>query len=342
VENTITKADKSDSSHAAAQNVKQATRRELLQTAGSIAGGLVLAHCLPGTLAAAPPGSAAQAEDLAAERARIGKIPIESTQLSDDVTLLSGPGGNVVVLSGPGGKLLVDTFVAPAWDGMKKVLDDISDKSIKLVIDTHWHWEHTDNNANMQNAGATLMAHENTLKRMSQPHDLDVLNLHIDPFPAEALPQHTFNEAFHMRFAGEELMLGHIAPAHTDSDIYVHFKRANLLHMGDVFFNGMYCYIDRGTGGSVNGMIRGATRMLEMIDNDTKVVPGSGPVGNKSDLTKFRDMLVTARDRVQKLKTSGRSLQAAIAAKPLADLDPVWGNGILRGDEFVQVVYATL
>jgi cyclase len=339
VEKSLMKKLNVNSNSAARSNT---TRREALQTAGGIAGGIVLARLAPRAFAVATPTSAPQAEGLAAARAEFGKAPIVTTKLSDNVTLLSGPGGNVIVLNGPEGKLLVDTFVIPAWDKMKKVLDGISDKPVKLVINTHWHWDHTDNNANLHGAGATLMAHENTLKRMSEPHDLEILNLHIDPFPADSMPEHTFKEAFHMRFGGEELMIGHFAPAHTDSDIYVHFKKANLLHMGDVFFNGSYCYIDRGTGGSANGMIHGATRMLQMIDNDTKVVPGHGPVGNKSDLTKFRDMVVTARDRVQKLKASGKSLQQTIAAKPVADLESVWGNGKLNGDAFVQVIYTTL
>jgi glyoxylase-like metal-dependent hydrolase (beta-lactamase superfamily II) len=145
-----------------------------------------------------------------------------------------------------------------------------------------------------------------------------------------------------MHFNGEHLTLGHFAPAHTDSDIYVHFQKANVLHMGDVFFNGMYCYIDRGTRGSIGGMIAGATRMLEMVDNNTKIVPGHGPLGNKTDLRAFRDMMKTARDRVLKLKSKRSSLQQAIAAKPLTDLDSVWGKGLVNGDAFVQLIYTTL
>jgi glyoxylase-like metal-dependent hydrolase (beta-lactamase superfamily II) len=145
-----------------------------------------------------------------------------------------------------------------------------------------------------------------------------------------------------MHFSGEHLTFGHFAPAHTDSDIYVHFQKANVLHMGDVFFNGMYCFLDRGTGGSIGGMIAGATKMLAMVDNNTKIVPGHGPLGNKTDLKNFRDMLETVRARIQKLKSSGKSVQEAVAAKPLADLDPVWGKGFLNGDIFVQLVYTTL
>jgi cyclase len=327
--------------------VRRATRREILKAGGALASGCALSHLFPETLAGATPRFAQQAgaksgDGLAEARARFGKVPIEAAKLSDNLTLLMGPGGNVVVLNGADGKLLVDTFTQLAWDRFKKTLDDLSNAPLKLAINSHWHWDHTDNNANVHAAGATLIAHENTLKRMSESHDLDVINLHFDPSPANALPQRTFKESFQMNFSGEHVALGHLAPAHTDSDIYIHFQKANVLHMGDVFFNGIYCYIDRETNGSIHGMIAGATKMLAMVDNDTKVVPGHGPLGNKAELRKFRDMLVTAQDRVQKLKSSGKSLDEAIAAKLFSDLDPVWGNGFLKADAFTRVVYTTL
>ena len=255
---------------------------------------------------------------------------------------MSGPGGNVVVLNGPDGKLLVDTFTRLAWDRFKMTLDNLGNAPLKFAIDSHWHWDHTDNNANVRAAGATLIAHANTLKRLKETHDLDVLGYHFDPSPENALPQRTFKESFEMNFSGERVALGHIAPAHTDSDIYIHFQKANVLHLGDVFFNGIYCFIDGRTGGSINGMIAGTTKMLAMADKDTKVVPGHGPLGNKGDLKKFRDMMVTARDRVQKLKSSGKSLEEAVAVKPLSDLDAEWGKGVFNGDAFVHIVYTTL
>lgn len=320
------------------------TRRQMLQSAGAFAGGSLLAQLFPQPLAAAFPQQAAAAppDTVMTARARFANAPIEPTKLSDTLTLLTGPGGNVVVSNGTDGKLLVDTFTQLAWDRFKKILDDMGKAPLKFAIDTHWHWDHTDNNINVHTAGATLIAQENTRKRLSETHLLDVLNLQLEPSPADALPQHTFKESYQMHFNGEHLTLGHMAPAHTDSDIYVHFQKANVLHMGDVFFNGTYCYIDAGTGGSIGGMIAGATRMLAMVDNDTKIVPGHGPLGNKSDLTQFRDMMRTARDRVQKLKSAKKTLQEAVDAKPLADLDPVWGKGLMNGDRFVHLVYTTL
>ena len=329
------------------KTVKRTTRREILQATGALAGGWALSHIFPRALGGATPRFALQngataGDALAAARARFGKAPIESAKLSENLTLLRGPGGNVIVLNGKDGKLIVDTFTQLAWDRFKKMLDDLSNAPLKFAVDSHWHWDHTDNNANVHAAGATLIAHENTLKRLSETHDLDVIGLHFDPSPAEALPQKTFKESYQMNFSGEHVALGHLAPAHTDSDIYIHFRNANVLHMGDVFFNGIYSYIDKETNGSIGGMIAGTTKMLAMVDNNTKIIPGHGPLGNKADLRKFRDMLVTARARVQKLKSSGKTLEEAVAAKPLTDLEPVWGKGVLNGDAFVHVVYTTL
>jgi len=222
---------------------------------------------------------------------------------------------------------------------------------VKNVIDTHWHFDHTDNNAHLHAAGATVLAHENTKKRMSEPHDLPVLyrgadgalaGLHFDPSPAEALPQQLFATSYQLEANGETLALQHVPPAHTDSDIYVHFQEANVISMGDLFFNGMYPYIDPGTGGSIDGMIAAADKILSLADNHTKIVAGHGPLGSKADLTKSRDMLITSRDRVQRLKSAGKSALEAVAEQPFADLDSVWSNGIINSEQWVQIVYLTL
>jgi glyoxylase-like metal-dependent hydrolase (beta-lactamase superfamily II) len=284
-------------------------------------------------------------------RAKFNAAPVQTQRLARNITMLSGPGGSVVVLHGPDGKFVVDTFVAPAWPKLKEALDGLGNAPVKYVIDTHWHFDHTDNNVPLHRAGATILAHENTRKRMSEPHDLPVLyrgpdgtlaGLHFDASPAEALPQQTFAANYKLQGNGETLALQHFAPAHTDTDIYVHFQKANVIQMGDVFFNGMYPYIDPGTGGTITGNIAACDKILSLADNDTKIVAGHGPLGNKADLTKFRDMLVTTRDRVQKLKSAGKSGQEAVAEKPFADLDPVWGKGIINSDQFVEVVHLVL
>ncbi len=332
---------------------KQPSRREMLRDSGTLAGSAFLVHVFPATL---PSVSYAQqapspADLLASMRAKFNAVPMETQKLADNVTMLSGPGGAVVVLNGPDGKFVVDTFVAPAWPKLKQALEGLGNAPVKYVINTHWHFDHTDNNAHLHAAGATVLAQENTKERMAEPHDLPVLyrgpdgalaGLHFDPSPAEALPQQTFPARYKLQANGETLALQHFAPAHTDSDIYVHFQKSNVISMGDTFFNGMYPYIDPGTGGKLTGMIAAADDILSLADNNTKIVAGHGRLGNKADLTKSRDMLIAARDCVQKLKSAGKSAQEAVAEKPFADLDAVWGQGIINSDQFVQIVYLTL
>lgn len=317
----------------------------MLRGSATLAGSAFLAHLLPRELAGLAYGqeAAAPATDrLAAIRAQIGAVPIQTSKLGENLTLLSGPGGNVAVLNGSDGKVVVDTFLSPAWPKLKETLDGIGSAPVKTVIDTHWHFDHTDNNAPLHAAGATVLAHENTKKRMSESHDLPILGVHFDPSPADALPQETFAAGHRLKANGESLTLQHFAPAHTDTDIYVLFEKANVIHMGDTFFNGIYPFIDSGTGGKINGMIAAADKILGLVSKDTKIIPGHGPLGNKEDLTKFRAMLVTTRDRVQKLKAAGKSADEVVAAKPFADLDAAWGKGLLNSDAYAQVVYLAL
>jgi len=273
----------------------------------SLAGSALLTHFFSARVLGAPaagyPQQAPSAADLLADmRARFNAAPLETQRLGEDITMLAGPGGTVVVLNGPDGKFVVDTFVVPAWPRLKTALDGLSNAPVKCVIDTHWHFDHTDNNAPLHAAGATVLAHENTKKRMSEPHDLPVLyiddqtvyspasGLHFDPSPVEALPQQTFAVSYKLQANGETLALQHVAPAHTDSDIYVHFEKANVIQMGDLFFNGIYPFIDSSTGGKTTGMIAAADKILSLADNDTKIVAGHGPLANKAELTKFRDI----------------------------------------------------
>jgi len=280
-------------------------------------------------------------DPLAAFRAQIGAVPIQARQLGENLTLLSGPGGNVVVLHGSDGLVVVDTFVAPAWPKLEQSLAALG-APVKFVINTHWHFDHTDNNAPLHAAGATVVAHANTRRRMSEPHHLAVLELDFPPSPASALPQRVFTDRYTLEANGERLELSHVPPAHTDTDVTVRFEHANVLHAGDVYFNGRYPYIDGNTGGRVDGMIAASDRLLSRADSGTKIVPGHGPLATRADLVKYRDMLSTAADRVRKLKASGKSLEESIAAKPFTDLDGDWGSGRYKGDDFVKIVYLTL
>jgi glyoxylase-like metal-dependent hydrolase (beta-lactamase superfamily II) len=213
---------------------------------------------------------------------------------------------------------------------------------VKVVIDTHWHLDHVDNNGPLHDAGATIFAHENTRKRLSTPQEIRGFNMHFPASPANALPQVVFKDSFQLFLNNEEISLGYFQPAHTDTDIYIHFQKANVLHMGDTFFNGFYPFIDAGTGGNINGMITATEKSMRLVNSETKVVPGHGPLGDQASLTKWYEMLSTVRDRIQKQKTAGRTLPEVIEAKPTADFDSSWGTGYFKPDAFVTYVYTTL
>ena len=313
------------------------TRREWLRRAGLVSGGAIVVSAWPEWASAfhGQPGDA-----IAGMRAQLGAAPITTTELAPNLSMLAGPGGNVVVSRGADGKIVVDTFVQPAWTNLTAALDQLGKEKVTTVIDTHWHFDHADNNGAFRRIGAGIVAHDNTKKRMSEAHEL--MGSKIPPSPADALPTVTFAATRRIDANGDALMLGKIPNSHTDTDIYIKFQKANVLHLGDVFFNGMYPFIDATTGGSINGMIDGVTFSMKQADNSTKIVPGHGPLGDLAALTRFRDMLVTSRDRVAKLKKSGQTLQQVIAATPTKDLDAVWGKGFFPPNDYVALVYNTL
>jgi cyclase len=334
------------------QSSNLATRREMLRLTTAFAGGSLLSGCVPRNVLAsmasaevtseAQQASAAPLDAVAQYRANYINVPVKPLKLSENMYLLYGPGGNIVVLDGGDGRLLVDTFVSTGWSKLKDTLTSLGSVPLKVVIDTHWHLDHVDNNGALHDAGATILAHENTRKRLSTPQEIKGFNMSFPASPANALPQLVFKDSFQLFLNNEEIALGYFQPAHTDTDIYVHFQKADVLHLGDTFFNGNYPFIDVGTGGNINGMIAATEIGIGLVTSDTKVVPGHGPIGNKASLTSCHEMLSTVRDQVQKLKSAGKSLQEVIEAKPTAALDSIWGNGFFKPDAFVTFVYTTL
>ena len=329
----------------------QPTRRELLVLGSELAAGTLVAGMLPLAVRASTNGwqQAQQAvpapisnDRVAQMRAQAATVPVQTQKLRDNIYMLYGPGGNMIALTGPEGKVLVDSSFAGAAPKVTAALATIDAQPLKILINTHWHFDHTDGNAAMHDAGATILSHENTLKRLSTPQDIAAFQMHFDAAPPAAWPRRTFTDKFTLYHNGEQLDLGHILPAHTDGDIYVKYKNGNVLHAGDVWFNGTYPFIDPSSGGNINGMIAGSAECLTHADADSVIVPGHGPSGNKAAFTKYHDMLVTVRDRVQKQKVAGKTLQEVVAAKPTADLDAEWGKGSVTGDFFTTLVYSTL
>jgi glyoxylase-like metal-dependent hydrolase (beta-lactamase superfamily II) len=324
------------------------SRRELLKAGGWLAGAGMLASALPvramaGAWAGEFPGAQNGGLPTVAQmRAQMGSVPLQTLKLRDNLFMLYGPGGNMVALNGPDGKVLVDSSFATVAPKIREALDGMGNAPLKVLINTHWHFDHTDGNEALHEAGAMIVAHENTRKRLSTPQEMKAFGLHFDPSPVGAWPQQTFTEGTALYFNGETLHLAYFPPAHTDSDIYVHYANGNVLHMGDIWFNGFYPLIDGSSGGKIDGMIAASARGIALADADTKIVPGHGPLGDKAGLTKYHDMLATVRDRVKKQKDAGKSVDEIIAAKPTADLDEKWGGGMIKPDFFVKLVYSTL
>jgi glyoxylase-like metal-dependent hydrolase (beta-lactamase superfamily II) len=319
------------------------SRRDFLRTAGALTGGVLALRYVPGgwlEFEAHAFQSAVQQDPLAAMRAQMGAAPIATTPIGDRLVMLSGPGGNVVVLHGPDGKVVVDTFLQPAWSRLKSTLDGLGKEPIKTLIDTHWHFDHTDNNERFRGEGAAIVAHANTKKRMTETHEL--LGMKFVPSPPAALPTVTFAETHQLRVNGESIALTHVPPAHTDTDIIVHYTKSNVLHLGDLFFAGMYPFIDVSTGGTIDGTIAAAAQALKLTDGRTKIVPGHGPLSDRAGLDKYRSVLTTIRDRVREQKKAGRTLADVQAAKPSAEFDAEWGKGMMGPNDFIAIVYNTV
>jgi cyclase len=275
-------------------------------------------------------------------RAAALKTPITTTKLFDNVYLLQGFGGNMALQTGSEGNILIDSSFATSVPKVREAIAAASHDAPNLLINTHWHYDHTDGNEGMHAAGFTILAHRKTRERLSTDQTIPFFHMVVPPSPAGALPSITFDDAMHMWHNGDTLDLAHFDPAHTDTDIYVQFHKANVLHVGDTWFNGFYPFIDEATGGVIGGMIDASAKALTIADNDTKIIPGHGPLGGKADLQKYHDMLSAVRDKVAGLKAAGASEQDAVAKKPTADFDAAWGKGMLGGDVFTGIVYRTV
>jgi glyoxylase-like metal-dependent hydrolase (beta-lactamase superfamily II) len=267
-------------------------------------------------------------------------VVVES--LRGNITVLMGSGGNITVLSGKGGKFLVDAGISKSKEKLQVALNRISPSPLKYVVNTHWHWDHTDGNASMHSAGATIVAHKNTLKHLTKTTHVDAWNWTFDPVTAGARPTLLVNHKRTFNFAGTSIEVENFGGGHTDGDLWVYFKKADVLASGDTFWNGIYPYIDNEDGGSIDGAIKWANKAVARTTDHTIVIPGHGAVGTRTQLIEFRDMLVTVRNNVAALKQQGKSLDEIIVAKPTAAFDARWGNFVFNGDQFTKMVYAGL
>lgn len=309
------------------------TTRIVVVTLGLWTGGNALAD--PGT---APQGASATTQ--VGER----EITIRAESIAPGIFFVhSGSGGNMALCVGEDGAFLVDDQYAPLTDAIRQVISQLTDQPVRFVLNTHWHADHTGGNENLGELGTVIVAHDNVRARMSSEQFSTFWERSTEGSPLGALPVVTFSDTLTFHMNGMSIRAFHIAGAHTDGDSVVHFKEANVVHMGDILFHEWYPYIDVSAGGSVRGTIAAVDAVLSMIDDETVVIPGHGSsVTDSSGLMAYRDMLQSIADRIQALIDEGRTLEEIQAARPTAQWDDVWGQNFMTPERFVRLVYGDL
>lgn len=268
------------------------------------------------------------------------KVEIRAEKLSPTTYVLFGAGGNIGVSAGEDALFIIDDQYAPLTPKILAALKLISDKPVKFVLNTHWHGDHTGGNESMGKAGALIVAHDNVRKRMSTEQFIALFKSKVPASPKDALPVVTFSSDVTFHLNGDEIHGFHVPKAHTDGDTIIHFRKSNVIHMGDTFFNGLYPFIDVSSGGNPDGVIAAADRVLALANDATKIIPGHGPVCNKADLKVYRDMLSTVTGRVKALLKQGKTPDEIKAAKPSAEFDEKWGKAFLPPSSFIDSLIA--
>jgi glyoxylase-like metal-dependent hydrolase (beta-lactamase superfamily II) len=270
--------------------------------------------------------------------------PVEftTTRLSDTVYMLKGRGGNVGVSAGEDGVYIIDDQLKPITDGLIAAVAGISDQPIKFVINTHYHYDHVGGNEALGEAGSVIIAHDNIRKRMATEQFNHFMNRSFEPFPKAALPVLTFNDKVSLHFNGESVTAYHVSQGHTDGDSIIHFPKSNVIHMGDMFFFGLYPYIDLDAGGSILGVIKAAELAISLSDENTQIIPGHGPMAKLDDLKAYRDYLVKATANVKALIDEGMNLQQVVDARPTAEWDEKLGKTWITPAQFAIFIYNSL
>ncbi|WP_373491953.1 MBL fold metallo-hydrolase [Parasphingorhabdus sp.] len=278
----------------------------------------------------------AGSESNAQEADRFANVEIKAEVLADGVAVLFGAGGNIGVSYGPDGTVLIDDQFAPLTIKIQAAVKDLGAGPVKYLINTHWHGDHTGGNENLGQSGVLIMAHDHVRDRLVKGNDS------TPPAAPEALPVITYHDGIKLHLNGDEVRVKHMKHAHTDGDSIIFWKKANVLHMGDLFFHKVTLpFVDLTSGGNARGVLAAAEQALTMVDDETRIIPGHGPIATRADLIAYRDMLKSVIGAVEKAQGEGKSLQQVQAMKPAAQWD-VNPDAFIKGDAFVEAVYKSL
>lgn len=267
------------------------------------------------------------------------EVKIESIKVTDQIYMFTGSGGNLGLFIGQDGTFLIDDQFAPLTEKIIAEVKAVGGDFPKFLINTHYHGDHTGGNENLGKGGTLIISHDNVRDRLRNGAFIREFNMKMAAVDPAGLPVITFSEDISFHLNGDTVQAIHVPHSHTDGDAIIYFSSANVIHAGDVIFSGFYPFIDVSHGGSIKGMINGVKLILSLSDENTKIIPGHGPLTNRAELSSYLTMLETAYERLRKLKADGKTAQEAIAAKPLADLEEEWGDGLFNGDKWIEIIY---
>ena len=281
------------------------------------------------------------AESIAAQNDMSG-VDIQTVPIAKNIYMLMGEGGNIGLCVGEDAVFMIDDQYAPLTDKIMAAVRQLSDKPVQVLLNTHWHFDHTGGNENFGKAGATIIAHDNVYVRMSTEEKTPRSEEITPPTPQAALPVITYAEGATIHLCGYTIRARRVGPAHTDGDTVVHFVEADVYHLGDTFFSGFYPFFDQNSGGDFNGMVSNAKRYADEVSSTAKIIPGHGPLSTKEDLKVYAQVLETFRDRIATAIRDGKTLAEVNEMQLTKQFDAEWGDGFLTPDDFTQLVYASL
>lgn len=279
---------------------------------------------------------------LTAATAQDRDASVEIAKVVDGIYMITGRGGNIGLSVGNDTAFLIDDKFAPMTENIMAAVATVTDMPVEFVINTHWHWDHVGGNENFGKAGTVILSHDNVRKRMAMPDARPGDGDTREPYPKEALPIITFDSAVTFHLNGQTFRAYHPPRAHTDGDAIIHFESHNVIHMGDTFFSGRYPFVDIASGGTVDGFIAAMESGLALADEETKIIPGHGPLSGKAELAASVAMLKDVRSRVAAGIASGKPLEDLLAEEPLADLEEAWAWGFINGERIYTAVYNDL